>query len=332
MSKEQKEEKSKELLKNRIELVFLYDVRDANPNGDPDSNNEPRIDDVTGENIVTDLRLKRTIRDYWLRNEKEILVKAVDDEEGHRESMEERVNTELKIDKKKEKPNQLRGRFMVELPEKFIDVRAFGAAITYPKANVSITGAAQFGLGRSLNLPRIQRNTITSMLASGEEKGQGAIGEYYSLDYSLIKFHGIINEKTAQENGFSQDDLKWLYKGLWSGTKELNTRSKFNHLPRLLVSITYNQSDAQVGDLDLCVKLANGRNINSFKDVKLDINLLIERLEASKEKINKIEYIEDPDLKYVYNKVEIEKFTDVISKSKAGFSVNCLNLTKSGDC
>lgn len=116
-------------LKNRSELVFLYDVRDANPNGDPDEN-KPRIDEEMGINIVTDVRLKRTIRDYlhkfkgkdvWLREES-------------KEGTAERKTREEKLDELWQKFEiQSREEGGKKLLEQYIDLRLFGATIAGKK-------------------------------------------------------------------------------------------------------------------------------------------------------------------------------------------------------
>ncbi|MHA1341963.1 MAG: type I-B CRISPR-associated protein Cas7/Csh2, partial [Promethearchaeota archaeon] len=294
---------SDEKIKNRFELIFLYDVRDANPNGDPDNANLPRMDDETGENIVTDLRLKRTIRDYWASNNKDILVRAEDDEKGNRKSMANLVLDFLGL-KKADKKNagEIKTKILEGVPKKYIDIRAFGAAITLENANVSITGAVQFGLGRSLNKPNIHSITITTTLASGEQKGMGTIGEYHVVDYSLIRFHGIISEINARKSLFSENDLKDLLDAMWNGTKQLNTRSKFNHIPRLLIAIKMKEGMTQIGDLDLEFSLSNAQPIKSIEDVALNASEFLKKITPYKSIIEIIRIKKHSDLTIVDNK------------------------------
>src|SRR5450759_3722080 len=103
------------IITNRSEVVFLYDVKDANPNGDPLDENKPRIDEETMLNLVTDVRLKRTIRDYLhdFRNE-EVFILGVKKEDGNLKTKEERM-TDLKIDSAE------------DMVEKCVDIRLFGA-------------------------------------------------------------------------------------------------------------------------------------------------------------------------------------------------------------
>ncbi|MHA1854818.1 MAG: type I-B CRISPR-associated protein Cas7/Csh2 [Promethearchaeota archaeon] len=313
----------KNVLENRIEIVFLYDVRDANPNGDPDFDNMPRLDNLTGENVVTDVRLKRTIRDYWIANGKEVLIKAVDDKSGNRQTMEERVKTELKIS---EKEKGLRNKINIEVPKRFLDIRSFGAAITYKGANTSITGPVQFGLGRSMNKPRVITRTITTSLASGTEKGQGTIGEYHTVDYSLIKFHGLISEVSAKELNYTLDDLQQLYNGLWCGTKQLNTRSKFNHSPRLLIAVISKKNKTQIGDLDLYLKLASDSEIKSFKEAQIDITEFVNRIKNNVDLIKTIKIKIDPNTKLLYNNKSVDKIEDALKKEEISIPVKELEL------
>jgi len=100
-------------LKNRSEILFLYDVQNANPNGDPNDENKPRIDEETSRNLVTDVRLKRTIRDYLLEKGEEIFIKEVRKEDGNLKTKEERTY-DLKIDSPE------------NMADKCIDIRLFG--------------------------------------------------------------------------------------------------------------------------------------------------------------------------------------------------------------
>ncbi|MHA1767544.1 MAG: type I-B CRISPR-associated protein Cas7/Csh2 [Promethearchaeota archaeon] len=317
-------------LNNRYEMIFIYDVRDANPNGDPDESNKPRIDDETEQNIVTDLRLKRTIRDYWLENGENVLVRAEIDKDGNRKSMDALATDFLnsKGIKKVEDKNigTVRELLANELPKDFIDVRAFGAAITLKKANFSHTGAVQFGLGRSLNIPNIKSITITSTLASGEQKGQGSIGEYHIVDYSIIKFHGIISEVNAKKTFFSNEDIQKLYRAIWNGTKQLDTRSKFNHSPRLLVSIKSKEGKPQIGDLDLYISLANNSNPKAFKDVELDISEFIDRICYYKDIVEEIAIVEDKDLKFILEGKQINSIKSAIEQKCKEISIININI------
>ncbi len=320
---------NKNLLNNRHELVFIYDVRDANPNGDPDNSNMPRMDDETEQNIVTDVRLKRTIRDYWLDLDENVLVRAETDSEGNRKTMDDLASEFLDMDSiTKKNAGEARAKLAEDLPKEYLDVRTFGAAVTLKKANFSITGTVQFGLGRSLNKPTINTKTITTTLASTKEKGQGTFGEYHFVDYSILKFHGIANELNAQKNHYTKNDLLKLYKGLWFGTKQLNTRSKFNHLPRLLIDVESNSGKAQIGDLDLGFTLKKEEGLKSVEDVKLNLSDFVNRVKKELEKIKSIKLLYDTDLEFYSDDTLIEDLKSHLEKELKNTSIKLLNLNE----
>lgn len=314
------------LLEDRHEIVFIYDVRDANPNGDPDNSNMPRMDDDTEQNIVTDVRLKRTIRDFWLENGENILIRAETNKEGNRKTMDDLATEFLNMGSiTKSKAAEARAKLATDLPKEFIDVRNFGAAVTLSNANYSITGTVQFGLGRSLNKPLIKTKTITTTLASTEEKGQGTFGEYHIVDYSLINFHGIASEINAKKTEYTEDDLITLFQGMWRGTKQLNTRSKFNHMPRLLIDVESKKDKTQIGDLDLGFTLKK-KEIKSVEEAHLDISNFIERIEGDQEKIKSINILHDNVLTLYEENKKIEDIKDYLSKKFSEISVNWLDL------
>ena len=172
------------MIMNRSEIIFLYDIADNNPNGDPLDSNKPRIDEETGENIVTDARLKRTIRDY-LHDYKgeEIFVREIRDKEGKVQDAKKRASD---FGKTKEEVSK-------NVLENCIDVRLFGGTIPLNKDSVTFTGPVQFNLGRSLHKVDLKRIKGTGAFASGEGKANKTFREEYILSYSLVGFYGIIN-------------------------------------------------------------------------------------------------------------------------------------------
>lgn len=279
-------------VKNRSEILFIYDIKDANPNGDPMDENKPRIDQETEINIVTDVRLKRTIRDY-LHNFKgqEIFIIKEITEEGTQKTREARLK-ELKIKSKTDGEKLL---------NKYVDLRLFGATIAVEKMPLTWTGPTQFRFGRSLH--KVEPRTIkgTSVMPSQEGKGQGTFIETQILPYSLISFYGIINENAGKSTKLTEEDIKMLLDGMWNGTKNLITRSKMGQIPRLLMRIVYKEGNYHIGDLDKKILLLDkesgkeitgkdGKKIRDISEVKLDIKKLISSLESNKNKIERIEY------------------------------------------
>ncbi len=316
-----------EIVNRRREMLFLYDVTDSNPNGDPDNENLPRMD-LDGYNIVTDVRLKRTIRDYWLKTKKDepnmqvLVQRKVVEKNGTILNMENLVYEALKETTKTEK-SKLLLKIMKELPKIFIDIRCFGAAITVKGASHSFTGPMQFAIGRSLNKPTISTHTITTTFgataASGEGKRAGTFGTFHIVDYSMLLFHGLLCEQNAKETEMSEKDLLILFEGLWYGTKLLNTRSKFNHIPRLLLSVVSKEKEFQIGGIDKLVSLANEDGIKKVIDAKIQMKALVDRLIEYKENIEKIELVTGDDLQLYNDNTKIDDFEKYL-KDK-GFTV-----------
>jgi len=270
-----------EIIKNRSELLFVYDIKDANPNGDPADENKPRIDEETGINIVTDVRLKRTIRDYLMNFKgEEIFIKEIRKDDGSLETKEDRLN-DLKIDKPE------------DLLKRCIDIRLFGATAAIKNRTITYTGPVQFKFGRSLHKvagPVLVRGT--TVMPSKEAKGQGTFTETYTLPYSLICFYGIINENAAGHTNLTEQDVQLLIDAMWNGTKNLISRSKAGQMPRLLIKVNYKKGNYHIGDLDKLIKLKSEKNDEEIRDISdftLDINGLSKTLNDNKDKIENVE-------------------------------------------
>ena len=216
-------------IKNRSEIVFFYDIKDANPNGDPLDENKPRIDEETGINIVTDVRLKRTIRDYLnnFRGE-EIFVREIADEDGIIQDAKLRANNFLKKDDLKENSfNKQKETIKEAILDKCIDVRLFGATIPLDisvkegnkmksvTGSITLTGPVQFRMGRSLHKVELKHIKGTGAFASGKDKRQKTFREEDILPYSLISFYGIINENAAKHTKLCEDDISLLLEAMW---------------------------------------------------------------------------------------------------------------------
>lgn len=282
-----------EVIKNRREYLFLYDVSFANPNGDPNDENKPRIDEETGKNIVTDVRLKRTIRDYLKDFEGlEIFVKEISDEKGNIQDAKARAKD---FENKPEK-----------ILKECIDVRLFGGTIPITTgkskdSSITYTGPVQFNMGQSLHRVKLEFIKGTGAFASGSGKEQKTFREEWILPYSLIAFHGVANENAATDTGLTDKDLAYLRKAMWEGTKNLITRSKNEQLPRLLIEIVYKDDvHSHTGELHRYIKIESDKNdeeLRSTDDFVLNIDKLLEVLEKETDKIEKVLYKKDRNLK-----------------------------------
>ena len=273
------------ILKNRMEFLFIYDVKDANPNGDPLDENKPRLDEETGQIIVTDVRLKRTVRDYLFK-EKGLDVFIVEQrkEDGNLRTKEER-SADFKDDPEK-------------ILKSCIDMRLFGATTAIKGKTKTWVGPVQFKFGRSLhrvNGPILVKGT--TVMPSGAEKKQGTFREEWIVPYALISFYGVANENAAEATMLQSEDIDLLIEGMWKGTKNLITRSKFGQMPRLLLNIVYKQGESfYIGELDRRIKWSTDKREEEIRDIVdgvLDISELLNEVIKNKEKIEKVRIIVD---------------------------------------
>ena len=311
------------IIENNRELLFIYDAKLTNPNGDPDDENRPRMDVATSRNLVSDVRLKRYIRDY-LRDykSKELFVTPVGDKIVNSTVrlkylfLTHRKDNPLEPDKitdddlKAVTSDSLKGLKKEELLEWLIDVRLFGATMTIREEargqggeSFTFTGPVQFSWGYSLNPVEINRSAaITSRFSSTEEKGQGSIGKDWRVLYSVIAFYGSVSAKRAKHTKLTEADLELLEEAMLKFPLMATTRSKTGQTPRLLLSVEYNGPEYLLGDLREFVELApkDGdkelREVRDINEVKLDCTRLWERLNNNPKKIAKIRMWNHPHL------------------------------------
>ena len=276
-----------ETLKQRSEILFLYEIENANPNGDPLDENRPRFDNEDATVIVSDVRLKRTIRDYWYEykgyngeNGKDIFVRETKYADGDKEYVSDGKRRATAFSESREK-----------VLDMCIDIRVFGGVLPLKNDSITLTGPVQFQMGRSLNKTEVVTEQGTGAFASGDKKGQATFRTEYKVPYALIGFNGVINEKAAQYSKMSEEDKVLLKEGIWDGTKNLISRSKFGQNPVLLLIVNYKDS-FYIGNLRQRLKLIADKNdlgIRGLSDLKLDISAVIKELKANKEKIDSVE-------------------------------------------
>jgi len=288
---------SDNIVSKRSELLFLYDVKDINPNGDPLDENKPRIDEETMENLVSDVRLKRTVRDYLhdFKNH-EIFIRGTRDDKGNLKDKEERRN-DLKISNSD------------DLLKSCIDIRLFGATTAIKGKTITLTGPVQFRIGRSFHRVKMVYMKGTTVMPADKTSKQGTFTEQYVLPYSLIGFYGIVNENAAKTTKLTDDDVNSLMDGLWNGTKNLISRSKVGQMPRFLLRIIYKEKNYHIGDLNaLIVKEKSelpDEEIRNITQIPLDITQLVSALTNNAAKIESIEYCADPQLRFSLNEKQL---------------------------
>lgn len=207
-------------LQNRYDFVLFFDVANGNPNGDPDAGNLPRMDPETSQGLVSDVALKRKIRNY--------VATAHEGEAGHGIYMTERqvLNdlhkkayeaTGLKsVSKKLPKDDTDAARLTRWMCDNFFDIRTFGAVMTTEINAGQVRGPVQITFARSEEpvLPleiSITRSSVTNEKDRDKER---TMGRKHIVPYGLYRAHGFINAKLAEKTGFSQADLDTLWTAL----------------------------------------------------------------------------------------------------------------------
>lgn len=218
-------------IKNRYEFVLLFDVKDGNPNGDPDAGNLPRIDPETGNGLVTDVCLKRKVRNYvQLTHADAQQVDCADDEQGYDIYVREKAVLTLQQERayKTLSTEEAEGASQVEqakawMCKNFFDIRAFGAVMSLKEFNCGqVRGPVQLGFARSVERVFTGEHSITRMAVATEkeaEKQKGdnrTMGRKFTIPYGLYEAHGYISAPLAKQTGFSEDDLSLFWDALMS--------------------------------------------------------------------------------------------------------------------
>ena len=208
-----------EAINNRYEFVLFFDVKNGNPNGDPDAGNLPRIDPETGHGIVTDVCLKRKVRNYveLVKNDGQnysiyIKEKAILTE--RRKPAYEAVKDESEISEKISKAR-------LWMCQNFYDVRTFGAVMSTKENNCGqVRGPVQFSFGQSIDPIVALEASITRMAVETKKESDSQSGDNRTMGrktyipYGLYRTHGFISAPLAKQTGFSEDDLNLFWDAL----------------------------------------------------------------------------------------------------------------------
>ncbi len=207
---------------HRYEFVYLFDVTNGNPNGDPDAGNLPRLDPETNQGLVTDVCLKRKIRNYVaLEKEGEpghsiyMREKSVLNNQ-HREAY-KALQVEPDTKNKRLPSDEARARELTAwMCGNFFDVRAFGAVMTTEVNCGQVRGPIQIAFGNSIDPIVPMEVSITRMAVTNERdlEKERTMGRKHIVPYGLYRAHGFISAKLAERTGFSDEDLELLWRAL----------------------------------------------------------------------------------------------------------------------
>ena len=204
-------------LKNRIDFVYIFDVQDGNPNGDPDAGNLPRVDAETGMGLVTDVCLKRKVRNY--------IQTAKEQANGYDIFIKEKAVLNTLIDKAHDDSEVKAAKDKTEAARMFMcknyyDIRTFGAVMSTGKNAGQVRGAIQLTFARSVDTIATAEHSITRMAVATEKEAekQGGdnrtMGRKATVPYGLYVCHGFISANLAQQTGFSEEDLELFWDAL----------------------------------------------------------------------------------------------------------------------
>ncbi len=207
-------------VENRYDFVYLFDCQDGNPNGDPDADNSPRSDPETFQGLVSDVCLKRKIRDYVTAKKADQSGYEIYVQSGYSlETKQKQAYDHLSI-----KPKSTDGSEIARAREwmclNFFDVRAFGAVMSVTDFNCGqVRGPVQLTFARSIDRVFTTEHGITRVAYTREEKRAGTtasteMGRKHTIAYGLYRAHGFINPVFARQTGFSEEDLALLWNGL----------------------------------------------------------------------------------------------------------------------
>jgi CRISPR-associated protein Csd2 len=207
-------------LQNRYDFAYFFDVTDGNPNGDPDAGNLPRIDPETNQGLVTDVCLKRKIRNF--------VAETHGEEAGHRIYIREKavlnaihneayLKLELKSESKKLPKDDQKAKELTDwMCLNFFDIRTFGAVMTTEVNCGQVRGPLQLTFSRSIDPVVTAEFAITRCAVTNEKDAdkERTIGRKFNVPYGLYRCHGFINAKLAEKTGFTEDDLTLLKQAL----------------------------------------------------------------------------------------------------------------------
>jgi CRISPR-associated protein Csd2 len=260
-------------IKNRYDFVYLYDVKDGNPNGDPDQANLPRADAENQEGIVTDVCIKRKVRNYvslkhdhnspfniFIRQDT-ILNKIIDSAKG-------------------EKPQDRQK----DLCSAYYDIRTFGAVLsTGDKGAGTVRGPVQFTFSRSEDriyqaehsITRCAVTTEKEAIAQEKREHASTFGRKATVPYALYRMHGFISAVDAAKTGFSEEDLSLLWEALINAFEHDRAAARGEMNPRKLIVFKHSNhlGNARSGELFEKVSIESTTVIpRDYKDYKITVD------------------------------------------------------------
>ena len=240
-------------IQNRYDFVFLFDVKDGNPNGDPDMDNQPRIDFETREGLVSDVCIKRKVRNYI-----QLKVEAGELEKSKYDIFIRQGNTLNDIineEKEKADNNEKLGR--AAMCDKYFDVRTFGAVLNTGDKLGIVRGPVQFVFSRSIDAIDSRTHSLTRCCVVDNAEST-TFGSKSTVSYGLYRMHGYISAFDGEKCHFTEDDLKLLWEALMNAFEHDHSAARGEMNARRLIIFKHES------------KLGNARASKLFDLVKIN--------------------------------------------------------------
>lgn len=272
-----------EPINNRYEFVLLFDVKNGNPNGDPDGGNLPRIDPETGHGITTDVCLKRKVRNYveLVKKDQSPFNIYVKEKAILTERRKPAYETVINKNDKEGKISQAR----LWMCKNFFDVRTFGAVMSAKENNCGqVRGPVQFAFSRSIEPVVPLEATITRMAVETKKEADAQSGDNRTMGrktyipYGLYEMHGFISAPLAKQTGFSEEDLELFWNALLNMFDHDRSAARGEMASRKLIIFKHNSElgNAPAHKLFDLVKVERTTNsespARSFSDYKVIVN------------------------------------------------------------
>lgn len=276
-------------MNHRYDFIYLFDTTDANPNGDPDAGNLPRVDSETGQGLITDVCLKRKVRnfielvrkdapnfDIYVK-EKAVLMRA--HEKAYQAIKEEgKEQSEAKIGKRKGSGEEVEAarKWMCQ---NFYDIRTFGAVMSLAVNCGQVRGPIQIGFARSIDPIVISEHAITRMAVATEKESEAqqgdnrTMGRKFTVPYGLYRCHGFINPFLADQTGFSEEeDLELFFQALENAFQfdQSAARPAGSMAPRSLLIFRHDGTDTDEAQRVKQAKLGCAPSHTLFDRLKIE--------------------------------------------------------------
>ena len=259
-------------IKNRYDFVFLYDVKDGNPNGDSDFDNQPRIDFETREGLVSDVCIKRKVRNYiQLKNETGELDAS---KYGIFIRQGNILNDIIDSEKKNADSDEKKGR--MNMCDKYFDIRTFGAVLSTGESLGVVRGPVQFVFSRSVDAIDSRTHSITRCCVV-DNADSTTFGNKSTVSYGLYRMHGFVSAFDGEKCHFTEEDLSLLWESLKNAFENDHSAARGEMNARALVVFKHesklgNARSAQLFDLVKVEKKDGVEFPRSFEDYNVSVD------------------------------------------------------------